>query len=203
MPSGEKIKNPSKIIHLQGHLVKHFYFPSVLSPAITTSWILKEVRVTYVMEKYFRQNGYTSLFHFFVRSPLHTHKGIYGCLPMLHSIYEYINNVFKIWVDDLTRAKRKHKVGKKLHLMLLWCWRGLLVISGILHIIKFEDVLSIVFADNIKAWWKDCVSKNLTNIALWTLQILNFHWRKCFGFSLRSGNKLKSYRKTQGFTSKI
>lgn len=200
MPSGEKIKNPSKIIHLQGHLVKHFYFPSVLFPAIPTSRVLKEVRVTYVMEKNCR-NGYTSFFHFFVRPPLHTHKGIYRCLPMLHGIYKYINNAFKIWVDDLRRTKIKHKAGKKLQgknssaLMLLWCWRGLLVISGILHIIKFENVLSIsvlsVFADNIKAWWKDCVSKNLTNIALWALQILIFTGENVLGFfPSGSGNKI-------------
>lgn len=50
MPSGEKIENPPKIIHLQGLLVKHFYFPSVIFPATMTSWVLKEVKVTYVME---------------------------------------------------------------------------------------------------------------------------------------------------------
>lgn len=149
MPSGEKTDSPSKIIHLQGLLVKHFYFPSVLFPAIMTSWVLKEDLCN---GEYCRKNCYAFFFfHFFVRSPLHTHKGVYRCLPMLHNIYEYINNVFKVWADDLRKAKTKHKAGKKLHLMLLWCWRGLLVIWGTLHVIKFEDILSIEFAGNTKA----------------------------------------------------
>lgn len=159
MPSWEKIENPSKIIHLQGLLVKHFYFPSVIFPATMTSWVLKEVKVTYVMENTVEKIAILLFFYFFVRSPLHTHKGVFRCLPMLHSIYEYIKNVFKVWIDDLRKAKTKHKAGKKLHLMLLWCWRGLLVIWGTLHVIKFEDVLSIEFADNIKAWWKDLCFK--------------------------------------------
>lgn len=55
--------------------------------------------------------------------------------------------------------------------MLLWCWRGLLAIWDILLVIKFEDVLSIQFADNIKAvdaWWKDLyyILNNLTDAAL-------------------------------------
>lgn len=160
----KKIKNPSKIIHLQGLFVKHFYFPSVLFSAITTWWVWKEVKVTFVMEKYCRKNCYRFFFFFFVRSPLQifplwVHKEVHRCLSMFHSIYEYINNVFKIRVDDLRRAKTKHKAGKKLHLMLLWCSTGLLVVWGILHIIKFEDVLSIQSTDNIKAWWKDLCFK--------------------------------------------
>lgn len=62
--------------------------------------------------------------------------------------------------------------------MLLWCWRGLLAIWGILHIIKFEDVLSIEFADNKGriSWWKDLyyVFNSLTDAALGLLQIMKF-----------------------------
>lgn len=86
--------------------------------------------------------------------------------------------------------------------MLLWCWRGLLAIWGILHIIKFEAVLSIQFTDNIKAvdaWWKDLyyILNNLTDATIGVLQIINFSLMKmCWLFFLRSGKKLKSYRKT-------
>lgn len=63
--------------------------------------------------------------------------------------------------------------------MLLWGWRGLLAIWSILHVIKFEDVLSIQFADNIKAvdaWWKGLyyTLNNLTDAALGELQIMKF-----------------------------
>lgn len=87
--------------------------------------------------------------------------------------------------------------------MLLWCWRGLLAIWGILLVIKFEDVLSIQFADNIKAvdaWWKDLyyILNNLTDAALRSIANTEvFTGENALGFfSPRSGKKLKSYKKT-------
>lgn len=83
---------------------------------------------------------------------IHHYKGTYRCLTMPHIVYEYKNVVFKIWADDLRRAKTNHETGKKSpnHLMLPWCWRSLVAIWDIHPIIKSTHVLSVPFVDNIK-----------------------------------------------------
>lgn len=84
MPSGEKTDSPSKIIHLQGLLVKHFYFPSVLFPAIMTSWVLKEDLCN---GEYCRKNCYA--FFFFISlsdlpcTPIKEFTGVSQCSTTL------------------------------------------------------------------------------------------------------------------------
>lgn len=79
--------------------------------------------------------------------------------------------------------------------MLLRCCRGLLVIWGILHqIIDKFDKIDKMHQINLRMFcqWSLQITKrlgestyvlnNLTNISVWILQIMNFHWWKCVGF---------------------
>lgn len=50
------------------------------------------------------------IYFLYLRTPLHHYKGAFKCFTMLHSVYEYINDICKV-ADDLRRAKAKHEAG--------------------------------------------------------------------------------------------